>query len=1072
MINRRQPEASSWNAGMQTQTSTLALAGPGRPLLLGDNVRKKLAIAGLLAGILVGAVLLMTPNGPGPLASAGARLQAAAGLADQEYDLSETRYFLAAAAKVNDEYVDPARVDPDAMLRSALDRVARRTPEVVYEVDATGRRLDLLVGDARDTIELPELDSVAELTGVVRKVASFLDRNLDEDVERPPIEYALMNGMLETLDPHSVYIEPDYYKEMSIQNRGHFGGLGITIGIREKRLTILYPLKDTPAWRAGLQAGDRIDKIGSESTVNMSLQEAVGKLRGEVGTEVTITVSDEENPDREVTITRAKIEVPSVEWAYAGDGVGLIEIAHFAAQTYDRLEDALEELETDAMGDKQGKLKGVVIDLRQNPGGYLQQAIEVADKFLPGGVIVATEGLAGSARDVTSARKFGTEDELPIVLLVDEASASASEIVAGALQQHDRALVLGVRTFGKGSVQNLYDRDFHQGALKLTIAQYLTAGDQSIQGLGVLPDIELRPALVKLDEDGQSRVQLFWQDFELREEDLPTAFDWGAQDEDANLPRWVYSCAECFEPVDYDKASGAGDHIDDLSIQAAKALILAAPSPRGSDMLKIAPETLDKLFLERQERLEKELMDLGIEWTAAPARPARKGQKMPPASLTASLEVESQDGTLTPGQSAAVTLTVTNTGDKPLHRVRAVTQANAERGFFNGREYVFGKLAPGQSRSFSVKATPAMWLHARTEGVKWHFFTDGATPPPPFVSRLRIKEVPHPRFSFAWQVVDDGTGGSRGNGDGLLQPGEEIDLLVSIKNTGSGPTSDLVRAASEQEEDAPEQQNGFVTLRNRSAESLFLTEGSASFSLQPGEISVHRLHFRVADDLAGVDSVEAELTVGDQKFLQVVSADLEIPLFGPGDPIAAVERRMKPKFGTAQVRAGSSEHSEVVATVGGPVEVDGRLGQWFRTPLPWGTSGWISASHLVPAARSEEPVQAQRYLSNSPPVVTLASNPGGTVVVSEVLKLSGLITDDDDVKDLFVFVNDKKISYERLSGGVEAPFAMELELDPGENQIEIFARDAEDHLGSMSLGVYRETATAAIEGAAKDAIIR
>ena len=1056
---------------MQTQTSTLALAGTGQPLFLGDSMRKKLAIAGLLAGVLVGAALLMSPNGPGPLASAGARLQAAAGLADHEYDLSETRYFLAAASKVNDEYVDPGRVDPDAMLRSALDRVARRTPEFLYEIDGSGRRLELLVGDASETIELPTLESVAALTGVIRQVAAILDGHLEDEIERPPIEYALMNGMLETLDPHSVYIEPDYYKEMSIQNRGHFGGLGITIGIRDLRLTILYPLKDTPAWRAGLKAGDRIDKIGSESTVNMSLQEAVGKLRGEVGTQVIITVSDGEGPDREVPIIRAKIEVPSVEWAYAGDGIGLIEISHFAQQTYDRVEDALEELEADAMGDKQGKLKGVVIDLRQNPGGYLQQAIEVADKFLPGGVIVATEGLAGQARDVTPARKFGTEDELPIVLLVDEASASASEIVAGALQQHDRALVLGVRTFGKGSVQNLYDRDFHEGALKLTIAQYLTAGDQSIQGLGVLPDIELRPALVKVDDEGDARVKLFWQDFELREEDLPSAFDWGAAADGAELPRWVYSCIECFEPVDYDKDTEADDRVTDLEVQAAKALLLAAPSHRGSDMLDVAEETLDQLFQERQQKLEQELMDLGIDWTAA-APTGRKARKAPQAALSAALAVESPDGTLTPGHTSDVTLTVTNTGDEPIYRLRAVTQGESGGDFFHGREYVFGKLAQGETRTFSVKAKPAMWLHARTEEVKWHFFADGAVPPPPFVSRLRIKDVPHPRFAFAWQVVDDGTGGSRGNGDGLLQPGEEIDLVVSIKNTGTGPTSDLVRLESGESPDELERQHGFLSLRNRSGEALFLTEGSGNFSLQPGEVTVHRLHFRVADDVAGLDAIEAELAVWDEKFLQIVSSDLEIPLFSPGDPIAAVERLMKPKTGAVKIRGGSSEHTEVVAVADGPVTVDGRLGQWFRTPLPWGTSGWIPAGQLVPAARSEEPVQAQRYLSNSPPVVTLASNPGGTVVVSERLTLSGLVADDDDVKDLFVFVEDRKISYQRLGGGLEVPFVIEVELAPGENQIEIFARDAEDHLGSVSLGVYRETATAAAAVGAPGAVVQ
>ncbi|MEE2828116.1 MAG: S41 family peptidase, partial [Myxococcota bacterium] len=388
-----------------------------RKLLLGT-------IGGLL---LLGAVKLTVGGGSGsdsPVRLLGAAYEA------EDYDLSEIRYFQLAAHKINGEYVDPSRVDPSAMLYAGLDRVARLIPEFIYTKSTTGESLRLTVGGAETTVSVQPLSSIVDLTGVVGEVATFLEAKLEADVERPPVEYALMNGMLETLDPHSVFIDPEGYKEMSITNKGHFGGLGITIGIREHRLTILYPLKDTPAWRAGLKAGDRIDKIGSESTVNMSLQEAVNMLRGVEGTDVTITVSDDEGPDREVIITRARIEVPSVASAYAGEGIGLIEISGFGQKTYEGLEDALDELGTRSMGEGHGRLQGLILDLRQNPGGYLRQAIEVADKFLDGGVIVSTEGLAGQTREDTRARKFGTEDDLPIVVLVDEGSASASEIVA------------------------------------------------------------------------------------------------------------------------------------------------------------------------------------------------------------------------------------------------------------------------------------------------------------------------------------------------------------------------------------------------------------------------------------------------------------------------------------------------------------------------------------------------------------------------------------------------------------------------------------------------------------------
>jgi len=1040
-------------------------------------------------------LLLSSPSG-----KVGKPLQRLASLGGGGYNLADLRYFRRVAQKINNEYVDPTRVDPKTILRASLDKVARRVPEFLYEINESQQLVKLVVGTESDEFGLPaRLEGLSDVVLVIDKVAAFLDSRLSAEVERPPIEYALMNGMLGTLDPHSVYIAPEQYREMSITNKGHFGGLGITIGIREGRLTILYPLKDTPAWRAGLAAGDRIDKIGNESTVNMGLQEAVSKLRGAVGTPITITVStDDDQPDREVTIVRARIEVPSVESAYAGTGIGIIQLLHFSQTTYETVEDALEVLDSKAVEDKQGQLKGLVLDLRDNPGGYLQQAIEVADKFIASGPLVTTVGLGGSEPDVTRATRFRTEAELPIVVLVDESSASASEIVAGALQNRDRAVVMGARTFGKGSVQNLYDRDFHDGALKMTIAQYLTPGDVSIQGQGVQPDIELRPAVVK--EDGQAR--LYWQDFELREEELPHSFAWGEQESSRGTAslRSVYSCPECFaDDKDASSEGSAEDLLDDPDVQAAKAILLRCPSTTRKEMLDCSAAVLSQHFAKREKELETAFESLGIDWSLWPRRRGRT-VTAGAGEIVSELTVGSEDGLLVPGTSTEVRLKVTNHGSRVVQRLRAVTRGD----FFQGREYFFGRLGPGQTREYVVKAKPLLWADPRAYEVTWHFFAEDGPVPSAFTGRLRIQDVPHPRFAYSWQVVDDGSGSSRGNGDGLIQIEEEIDLLVTVRNIGPGPTAGLWlrdnAASSSAEPQAPDplepanagklsvpaaetkpsktktedKKRGFIRLKNKSGEAVFLTAGSASFRLRPGEQSHHRLHLRVVPGVSDLKMVELQLVVGDEEFYEVVSSDFEIPLFSPStEPSMARNRVMKPAAGSIRARGGASELMPEVATISGPVEVTARLGSWYRVALPWSATGWVPASSLVAIDRGVTYADANEavtdgsvvaFLPNSPPIVQLKDNPGGLVVSADRLKISGEVVDDTEVKDLFLFVNDRKVRYERLpAGSGRYSFSFEVKLEQGENEIEVFARDAADHVGSVTFGVYRENSRASLQ---------
>ncbi|MFQ5354221.1 MAG: S41 family peptidase, partial [Thermodesulfobacteriota bacterium] len=286
------------------------------------------------------------------------------------------------------------------------------------------------------------------------------------------------------LDPHSSFMDPDEYKEMKIDTKGVFGGVGIQIGIKDKVLTVIAPIEDTPAWKAGIKANDKIVKIEKTSTHDMSLDEAVRLMRGPKGEEVTIYIMREgfEKP-KAFTIKRDIIKVKSVKFESKEDNIGYIRIAQFQKNTSSDLKKALVKIKP-----KKGELRGLILDLRNNPGGLLQEAVAVSNFFLKKGLIVYTKGRGGEQSMVFKADAKGTEADYPIIILVNGGSASASEIVAGALQDHKRAVVLGVSTFGKGSVQTIVPLA-DGSALRLTTAKYYTPSGRSIQAKGIEPDI-------------------------------------------------------------------------------------------------------------------------------------------------------------------------------------------------------------------------------------------------------------------------------------------------------------------------------------------------------------------------------------------------------------------------------------------------------------------------------------------------------------------------------------------------------------------------------------------------------
>ncbi|MFD1695634.1 S41 family peptidase [Roseibium aestuarii] len=299
------------------------------------------------------------------------------------------------------------------------------------------------------------------------------------------IENAI-NGMLTSLDPHSSYLSPKNFRDMQVQTRGEFGGLGIEVTMEDGLVKVVSPIDDTPAFRAGVLAGDLIAEIDGEQVQGLTLKDAVEKMRGPVGTDIIISVIREgADAPIELTITRDVIRIRSVRWREEDD-VGYIRVSQFNEQTMDGVSQAIEEITSKIDGDK---LKGYIVDLRNNPGGLLDQAIAVSDAFLERGEIVSTRGRNAEETQRYNARSGDLAEGKPVIVLVNGGSASASEIVAGALQDHRRATVLGTRSFGKGSVQTIIPLGAN-GAIRLTTARYYTPSGVSIQAKGIVPDIE------------------------------------------------------------------------------------------------------------------------------------------------------------------------------------------------------------------------------------------------------------------------------------------------------------------------------------------------------------------------------------------------------------------------------------------------------------------------------------------------------------------------------------------------------------------------------------------------------
>lgn len=972
-------------------------------------------------------------------------------VAKPPYDLTRLDAVNETLKMIRDKYVDPDRVKPKEMLLSALNYVQRDVAQVIINTDDP-KEVTVRVENEEKKFRIDNIQGPWDVSARLREVFGFLQKHLKgTEVDLREVEYAACNGMLHTLDPHSVFLSPEAYKEMNVSTSGSFGGLGIVISIRDQMLTVMNPMPDTPAGRAGIKRLDRIVKINNESTLNMPLDDAVRRLRGDPGTKVSVWVVREGEggwaTPKAFELVREVIKVRSVEARSLEGGIGYVRLKQFQSKSVEELSKALDEFRA------KGPLRGLVLDLRGNPGGLLDQAARIADKFLTDGVIVSTVG-ASDGREEKRAKGPDTEPMYPIVVLVNGTSASASEIVAGALKNQDRAVIVGSTTFGKGSVQLVFPEvTTEKAALKLTIAQYLTPGDVSIQGVGVTPDIELDPMTAD-----DLEMDLTVQSNGIRERDLSASLS-NSKAQPAGKPieivRYNLSNAERMEMRE--RGGDVEDEFQmDFPIRFARDLAQRSPpGARRLDQIRALRDFIEQTRREEVAKVSADLSKLGVDWADAPEGAPSVAQ----SDLEVKIETDRPNAEVTAGEPMELRVTVKNNSKHPIFRLRGTT--DSDNRYFDGKELVFGKIAAGQSKT--AKA-PLGWCEiegrkvgstkprqpnakrickvpmdalSRSDGVRVAFEAAAGAAPSPVEVRPTIRALERPLFQYAYQIADD----RQGNGDGRLQKGEQASMYLTVKNVGKGRSYETQ-----------------ANISNLSGEGLLLRAGRFDISnMMPGDIRKVVFSFDVQQQLTEPEAV-LTLTVADRDLVEYASEKVKMPI----EPALSVPRYQGP------VKAGAEGAILLAApdkkntafgrlTPGTAVNAVGKVGSAFKVELGGGRIAFVSEEEVTAGGAPSATVAFEEIYSHAPP--SLDVQVAAMATRDDKVKVSGTAADGEKLLDLYAFVGVRKTFYKSNRDGADskkAAFEFNAPLRPGVNTITVVARETPDTITRRTLVVRRD----------------
>ena len=988
--------------------------------------------------------------------------------ADGTPDLAKRSFPLLvwAAHTVDKEYFDKSRIAPREQLVYATKILGLHTPEFFARVDPRGDVVHVEVRSATESFSLVDIDSLGAAADRLEEILEFSQRILDLDADRlHELEYAAINGLFAPLDPHTILLTPEEHADLGVRTKGEFGGIGAQIRAEARRIVIVRVLPGMPAERAGMQAGDVLLEVDGARTVNMSASEAQALLRGPVGTVVELRLRRGKKT-LQVAIERDVIRIDSVTVEMLPEQIAYVHIANFQENTAEQVQELLE-----AKGVGEGGVRGVVFDLRGNSGGLLTQATGIVDQLVARGELVIVRSAVGREADTAKDWALVPED-VPVVALVDEQSASASEIVSGGIQALGRGVVLGRSSFGKGTVQMIrpaapYGRPL---ALKLTVAEYLVAGDRRIQTSGVTPDLELVPVELSsipgivryFDRERFEREREY-----SRTANLPSAsHDRGSTERQPPEAALHYLWNDAIP--DSLRASSEAEAVElpmvlrDPEVRIAREIAAALQGAKTrTEQLEAMKAVSRTVEAEEDRRIVDALSGMAVDWSDGP-------RAEPSIVVEASL-VSSEP--IPVGEPFKLRVEVRNDGPERVHRVHVVTDCVHDE--LDGIEMMLGAIEPGKSAVREVALHVMPWHSDFIDRIRLdaHVGEPGETPNATTSVMFEVVSKPPVALGYDYWLVDDPALVEHapkrpegepipgeppftveGNGDGVLQPGEKVLLAFSARNDGPGKSLD-VRAV----------------LRNLSGKQGLLEEGLVPIGeLPPGAIRNGAFGITIADDADPALPFEVELTVGDAVLRTSARHKLRFRIHGTGESFVPGEASFRVADEPVRAYAGAHGSSPLAAElpVGAEIRTIGTVG---------GTRGWKVVPADVPGRRVFVPgdLSALQPIEEGgeavvvrPAVVppTIEVEPHPRVTSAERIELRGVVTHPDRVRDVVVLVRppgpaqiDRKVAYAaNKSEDGRLSFRADLPLEPGGNRVIIVARDGAKVEQRHDLWVYRD----------------
>ena len=695
-------------------------------------------------------------------------LKSTIAFSNKSYDLRTFNVTEEVIEHLINDFLDPSRLEPDNMFIEGIKRLQRNFADFRI-IEENNSVYTIHVGNESLSINTEQLITMEDLITVSNELMFLIQYNHRIPVEPDDVQYHWINGVLDYIDPHSYYYTIKDYKRFKTRTGGSFSGVGMRIGLRDGKLTVISPIIGTPAYNAGINTGDKVLKIDNVSTINMSLEEAVNRIRGIKGTIVELfIVRNGTGEERLFKIKRDVVKLESINSEPLDSGIGYVSINDFQANTVNQLEQHIDWLKQDL-----GEIKGLIVDLRGNSGGLKRQSIKVSDLFIEKGTLLSTvkkkrDGLGWEITGISKANKKRSQTSYPLVVLCNAGSASASEIVIGALKLNDRAIVVGDITFGKGSVQKVKSLS-NGSAIKFTINQYLPAGELSVQNVGITPDIQLTPYSLS-----DNNIQLRGKEKVRKEKGLDRTFDNWANISTSSMYKLNY----LQNTIDRNDRSLDLWERDDV-VRIAMQLILYSGNTSRIQWLNDAEKIIGLMKEQEIDKLEMVMEKRGIDWSLDNPNRAKINQY--------SINIKNHEFNVTKkpiivkaGEEFKWIVKLKNLGLKAASRISLLTES--ENQIFDTKEAIVGLIKPNQEKSAKIIFSLPDSIKKTIDEVTLNVLSENNELVNSNRFIFKIVENQKPEFSYSYSLIDDDRFGSKGNNNNIAELGEVVAIKVNLKH--------------------------------------------------------------------------------------------------------------------------------------------------------------------------------------------------------------------------------------------------------------------------------------------------